>query len=97
MDNISCNKCGEIKSSDNFYIKNGYYNYKCKKCHKEGYNERVKNIPNKKSKVKVENNRIVCKVCNNEKLLCDFQMVGGSITIGLVRNVSMRKENLQSH
>lgn len=73
---ITCNKCGVEKGLDNFYLNGGYYNYKCKGCYKEEYNERRKNVPNIKNKVIVNNGKIRCKVCDEEKLLCDFNKAG---------------------
>jgi len=70
---ITCSKCGEEKGSDNFYFNGGYYNYKCKGCYKEEYNERRKNAPNLKNKIEkelTEEEKLfnegykICKVCN---------------------------------
>jgi hypothetical protein len=74
---ITCNKCGVEKGLDNFYFNGGYYIHKCKGCYKEEYNERRKNVPTLQNKVIIDNGKIRCKVCDEEKLLCEFHITKG--------------------
>jgi hypothetical protein len=62
---IKCVSCDETKGLDNFYMNKGYYNYKCKECHKgrhkETYLKVVKDVNVK------EVDFIKCNMCGEEK------------------------------
>jgi hypothetical protein len=67
---IKCVSCDETKGLDNFYMNKGYYNYKCKECHKgrhkETYLKVVKDVNVK------EVDFIKCNMCGEEKPSGDY-------------------------
>lgn len=62
---IKCVSCDETKGLDNFYVNKGYYNYKCKECHKVSHKETYLKVV-KDVNVK-EVDFIKCNMCGEEK------------------------------
>lgn len=80
---FTCRVCSQDKTLDNFYMSKGYYKYKCKECYKKEYRKKTNNSPRLNSSVNIEDGKIRCKVCDEQKLLCNFQKVGGKYYNGI--------------
>lgn len=88
---LTCKTCNQEKTLDNFYMNKGYYVYKCKECHKDEYKNKTREIPRLKSKVIIEDGKIRCKVCEEEKLLCNYQKVGGDYYNGICKKCEYQR------